>query len=493
MDVSNDAMEETFLCPRRAKWIVGALLVYFGLRLVYFATSIGPFVPPDEVTHFGLSRIFSKVLLLPSNTPETYEHGLVTNIPWLYYWLMGKLLPLNFFGISDLVFLRLANIPFAFGTVYYASRTLQLLTSDRLARLLLRVAMTNTLMFSFLSAAVSYDNLLNLAAAAAIYYLLAFFKERSGSLLALSLICQLVGSLVKVTFLPLLLLLGVLLLMHEFRHLRSLPGAILPWFKSAGRRGTALACAVAVLLVLNLQLYGGNYLRYGSLNPDMQTVLSREAAMQNRIEARNMIFELFKSGQVSRDRALQMTEQIKTSDRNDAVTLILNYEDSLKGKGEESLTPLQYLCMWFLNMTGTVYGIKAHQYMPENGPMLGAFLALLPLSAVALMVRWRPREEGAWLAASLVAIAGFYAFFILYFVNYRVYLDMRIFGMTVSGRYLLPIIGAVYVVSCRYLLRLFENAYLRLGFALLVALLFIASDFPFFIYHVTPGWFVSPQ
>jgi len=474
------------------KWIAATLLIYFGLRLVYFATNIAPFLPPDEITHFKVSRIFSKVLLFPVDSPETYEHGLVTNIPWLYYWVMGKLLHLNVFGIPDLLFLRLCNIPCAFGTVYFVWRTLRLLTEDRLTQILLIVAMTNTLMFSFLSAAVSYDNLMNLAAATATYYLLAFFKERSGKLLALSLVFQLAGSLTKLTFLPLFLVLNLVLLAREARNIRCLPKAFPAWLKSAGWQGKGLALLVVLGVALNLQLHGGNLLRYRSLEPAMSKVLSVEAAMQNRIHARNTIIALFKEGRVTKDKALEMALTIKTTDRDDLINFIESYDAYSKGKGDKLMSPPEYGMWWLLNIISTVYGIKAHLYMPNNGPMVFLFAALLLLTAIALMVRWRPEHSDAGFSGPLVAISGFYASFILYFLNYATYLDTRVFGITLSGRYLLPVIGATHVIGCYYLLSLFRNGYLRLGFASSLALLFISSDLPFFLLNASPEWFVEP-
>ncbi|HYA13620.1 MAG TPA: hypothetical protein VEF33_04695, partial [Syntrophales bacterium] len=206
---SNAVQKAAFPSPRQFRWIAAFLLAYFGTRLLFFALEISPAIPPDETTHFGICRIFSKVFLLPENTSESYQYGLVTNIPWLYYWIMGKLLFLNFFGIPDLVFLRLLNIPLAFGTVCYTWRLLRLLTDDRLTQLLLIVAMTNTMMFSFLSASVSYDNLTNLLAVMSVYYLFAFFRERSGVMLLISCFCQLVGCLTKITILPLILILNI--------------------------------------------------------------------------------------------------------------------------------------------------------------------------------------------------------------------------------------------------------------------------------------------
>ena len=231
---------ERFPADRHVTWIVTALLLYFGSRLLFFALKISPAVPPDETTHFGICKVFSRVFLFPVNSPETYQYGLVTNIPWLYYWLMGKVLALNFLGISDLVFLRLVNILLVFAFVWYVRRTLRLLTDDRLTQILLIVAMTNTMMLSFLSASVSYDNLTNCLAAMALYYLLAFFRERSGPLLAASLLCQLAGSLTKLTFLPLVLMLTIALLAHEAGNIRTLPAGLKTFFRTSGRRGFVL-------------------------------------------------------------------------------------------------------------------------------------------------------------------------------------------------------------------------------------------------------------
>jgi hypothetical protein len=228
-------------------WPVVVMLVYFGLRLLFFAIGIAPQVPPDEVTHFGKSQVFSQVFFLPDNTPASYEFGLVTNIPWLYYWIMGKLLVLNVFGLSDLAFLRLCNIPLVFGTIWYTWRMLRLITEDRLASVLLVIMLTNTVMFSFLSASVSYDNLTNLWAAMALYHLFAFFKERSGNQLAASLLCQLAGCLTKITFLPLVLILGLLLVIHESTRIKTVGGELAGYFRTWGRGGK--------LLVLGCLLY----------------------------------------------------------------------------------------------------------------------------------------------------------------------------------------------------------------------------------------------
>jgi hypothetical protein len=484
----NVTPEETFPSSRHLKWAVTFLLVYFGLRLLFFALTISPSVPPDEVTHFGVSSIFSRVSFLPENSPKTYEYGLVTNIPWLYYWTMGRLLAVNFSGIPDLLFLRLLNIPFAFATIYFVWRTFRLLTDDRLSQILLVVVMTNTIMFTFISASVSYDNLTNLLAAMAVYYLLAFFKTRSGDLLAASFLCQMAGSLTKISFLPLVLILNVLLLIYEFKNLRVLPSVLAAYFKAGSWRRMGLALGILLSLALNIHLYGGNYYHYGSLNPGMSDILSPDKAMQNRLEARSEIFSQFKEGRISRKEALALAIQIgHPGDRADTIYLIENY-DALKNNRTELLGPVAYMVFWVQQVSAGIFGIFGHLQMANRGLTMWLFAALCALTCLGILVRWRP-SEAAWLPSCLIAIAAFYVLFLLYSVNYRNYLYSGALGLGLQGRYIFPVLGPIYAVSSYYLLRLFGGEYGRRVVTGAVCLLFIASDLPFFLLHVTPDWF----
>jgi hypothetical protein len=481
--------EKEFISARYLQWIITILLVYFGLRLLFFSITISEYVPPDEVTHVGLSRIYSKVFFLPKNSPETYEYGLVTNIPYLYYWIMGKFLPLNFFGISDLLFLRFLNIPFAFATVYFAWRLLRLLTDDRLTQMLLMVAMTNTLMFSFLSGFVSYDNLTNLLAAMAVFYLLAFFKTRSGDMLAVSFLCQMAGSLTKLSFLPLALVLNLLLVMHEFKSLRVLPAVLLAWLKSSGWRRMGLVLGISLGLALNMNLYCINYIHYGSLIPAATSVLSLDDAMQNRMTAQNIILTLLKGGRISREKALELTSLIKhPGDRADAIALIQNYAYQQK-YGFSKIGPLAYIPIWGEIMLEGIFGISAHLSMPNRGLTILPFVGLLVLTGLSILLRWRPRNEVPF-PSYLMMIASFYGLFLMYYVNYATYLDFGSLDLALQGRYIFPVLVPIYVVSSYYLLCLVRSGYLRLGLSVVASFFFIAFDFPYYLFHVTSNWFM---
>ena len=492
MNSPDAAREGKFPSPRHLKWFVATLLVYFGLRLLYFATSISPSVPPDEATHFGICQTFARVLLLPDNSPGTYQYGLVTNIPWLYYWIMGKLLHLNFFGISDLVFLRLVNIPMAFATIYFVWRTLRFLTDDRLTQILLIVAMTNTMMFTFLSAFVSYDNLTNLLAAMAVYYLFAFFRERSGAMLAISYICQLAGCLTKITFLPLVLILNIVLLVHEARNLTQLPAALGAYPRTNGRRGIVFLVMLLIALALNIQLYGSNYIHYRAIVPGIADVLPVESALHYRLFARGYIFGLFKDGRISKEQALEMTSRIKQpDDRASANYMIENFAE-MKSSGFRTMGLAGYVPRWIGQMAAGIFGIFAHIAIENHWPTIAPIAFLAALTVLAFLVRWRPRDA-AWFSTYLAIIAGFYGLFLMYWINYQAYLDSGAFYIALQGRYIFPVIGLIYLLSSYYLMRLFNGRGARLSLFALAAFIFVMCDFPFFLANITPEWFDWPQ
>jgi hypothetical protein len=482
------APEGGFPTSVQLKWIILILMAYFGLRLLFLATSISPVVPPDEETSFGICTIFSTFTFLPINTQESYQYGLVTNIPWLYYWIMGKLLALNFLGISDLVFLRILNIPLAFTLVFYTWRTLRLITDDRLTQILLLVAMTNTMMLTFLSAFVSYDNLTNLLAAMSVYYLLAFFKHRSAHLLAASLVCQLAGCLTKLTFLPLVPIFSILLIIYEIKKIPRLPSALVIFYRDSKRNSIIVTVALLLGLGLNIHLYVGNFINFGKITPATTDVLPLENALQHRLTARGYIFNLFKEGRVSKEKALEMTKQIKHSgDRADAAFMIEKYA-RIRENNLQPMSLPEYIPMWVERMAGSIFGVIGHLAIPNYWPMVAPIALLAALTFLAMLIRWRPWDE-QWIPTCLMAIAGFYTCFLLYNINYDNYLNTGARYVALQGRYIFPVIGSIYILSSRYLMQLFQGRAARLAVFGLAAFIFIMSDFPLFLARITPDWF----
>ena len=83
----NDLIDRLSGATRRGASLFALLLIYMLVKSLYFALNIGPNISPDEITMYGRSLIFSEQFLLPVDSPRTYEHGLITHIPFLYFWL----------------------------------------------------------------------------------------------------------------------------------------------------------------------------------------------------------------------------------------------------------------------------------------------------------------------------------------------------------------------------------------------------------------------
>jgi hypothetical protein len=150
---------------------------YFGVKTVYFALRIGERIFPDEASWFGMVQVFSRSWWLPADSPESYHLGLISHSPNLYFFLMGKLLSFNVLPIHDLIYLRLINVVFSLLTVIVAWRLAKVLSMGLAARALFFVMLTNTVMFTFIAGAVTYDNLATLLAGLALFYLLRFVKK----------------------------------------------------------------------------------------------------------------------------------------------------------------------------------------------------------------------------------------------------------------------------------------------------------------------------
>jgi hypothetical protein len=399
---------------------------------------------------------------------------------------MGRILTLNFLGTSELLFLRLFNIPFAFATIFFVWRMLQLLTNDRLTQLLLMIMMTNTIMFSFLSASVSYDNMTNALAAMAIYYLLAFFKTRTGNMLTASVLCQLAGTLTKITFLPLVLVMNILLFIHEFKNINNLSASLKNYIHTSGKGGLVMIVAIFFMCILNIQLYGENIVKYGKIIPSLSQVISHDHAMKNRIYARNIIYSAFKEKRISLDKALEMTSQYFKSelDRKMNIKMISDYMEHKKS-GKPLLNPFEYMGLWSLRMMATIFGVEWSMNMLNKGIFIPIFIVWIMMAGLGALIRYHSPEAGR-LPFFLAVIAVFYSLFLMYAVNYPIYLKAEIFNLAVQGRYIFPVIGPLYILWSYYLLRLFKERNARVIIFFVTALIFIASDLPYFIVHTTP-------
>jgi hypothetical protein len=475
------------------RWITGALIVYFIFRLSYFVITINPNVPPDEITHVGIIQLYASAPVFIEDTPSSYQYGLVTRNPYLYYFLLGKLLKLNFLAINPYLILRICNIVLAASTIFFSLRLTMFLTQNFLVRILFILMLTNTPMLTFLSASVSYDNLANLLAVLSLYSLFSFFETKNYISLWCFLVCTLSGTLTKISFLPLGLILFLIYLYERNRLIISDFKNLLSSFLSGGSRSILLTTLAVTLLGANFQIYGANLYYYGDLVPTCDQVLNIDQCMENRIYARNRILTDYKNGKISFQQALMAADRIKhPGDRWDTQVwikkLLLEKERIKKGRKPKPIDFFSYFHHWLNAMKAGTYGIHAHLHMVKLPSEMIPYNLLL-LTAFFLWVRHVRLEERTRYLNYLAVVFGFYLLVLVGYVNFRTFLATRPISIGVQGRYLFPVIVPVYVLIAQYLLTPFRKK-IQVALVVLVGSIFILGDFPYFYWHATQKWFI---
>jgi 4-amino-4-deoxy-L-arabinose transferase-like glycosyltransferase len=169
-------------------------------------------VSPDSYYHLRVSQAYSTTLGIPSNTPQTYKWRDITRIPYLYFWVNGRVLNINDGVIDEVVLLGIINIIYSLGTVYVMYLLSKEIFKDKWKRVFPVFFLTHTLMFVFLSSSINYDNLANLLSTLSIYFFVKFVKKEGIDLkyLLLMLLSLCIGALTKTTVLPVSLVLVIL-------------------------------------------------------------------------------------------------------------------------------------------------------------------------------------------------------------------------------------------------------------------------------------------
>ena len=468
---------------------VGALLLYFAGRVIFFAFKFDPAIPPDELTHFARCQLYAEQWGLPSDSPETYSMGLIQHTPWLYYFAMGKMLPLNVWGIDDLTYLRLLSAGFGLATVLVAWRWMRLVTSNALVRVLAVLMMTNTLMFTAICAAVSYDGLVNFLAALSVYFFSRHVKHNDARSLVLLVLSLCLGALTKVTFLPLAAALLIAVLFHDRKAVLHAPAKFLAYLRQASSRDVAALAVMVIGLVLCAWLYGGNLLRFGALEPPIDQVMTEAQIMQSPVWARNRILDRFRRGELSFVEARAQAETIgQEAARRDTIKLVNAEEARRRGVAPVgTLNRLGYTVMWVWLMSERTFGFLGHEVLLKEGwPLLP--YGVIFLAAFAMFVQqWRPKTSGP-LDGYLALTVLFYALVLMQVINYAAYRNTGVVVMTVQGRYLFPVLVPLYGLTARYLLE-FWPRWVRVVLFILASVVFIYGDFPFFLSRVEPVTF----
>jgi hypothetical protein len=230
-----------------------------------------------------------------------------------------------------------------------------------MVRILFLVMATNTLMFTFIGSAVSYDNLVNLLAVLSVASLVGFVATEKPSQLLLFLLWNFLGTLTKTTFLPLTLVLMALYLFDRRSKLREDALSVFKLVSAGSHRARLLVFVTLVALLGNFWLYGSNLVRFGKPVPGCSDVLDLEQCMENRIFARNWVVNGYRTDRLTFNQAMAETWKINhPGDRDHAVRLLQN-ERAYRQSRPKPLPRWDYIQMvWIQAMKPTIFGIQAH-------------------------------------------------------------------------------------------------------------------------------------
>ena len=425
------------------KSLVAILFLYFITQSLYFAVNIKSGFFPDEGTHLSLIKVYNQTGSIFLNYHKLdADLGTTSQNPFLYHWALGKILNLNYIDIDEILFLRIINIIISLiGLVFFFKLT-KLFTKNKFISLLALVLMSNILYFSFLSAGINYDNLVIAISTASLYYLFKYVNHNKIACLCLWLIFISLGSLTKVSFLPLALISTVILIVDQKNNLKHLKTNFVQFLKE-NKPANYFIFLFSVFLFLSIFLfYGRNFILYKKLVPQCENLYSKEQCLRE-----NYFYK--------RDNLLKK-ENIN----------------------KERIDLFNYYFFWRETIVSKVFGLENHRGLllkPVN-KHLANFIFFIYLVLIVFLIKFYKRDKNIKYA---MTIAFGYSLFLLFYFNYPTYLILGDKHLAIHGRYLFPVIS-LFVVSFSYLLLNFVNKKKQIILFVFFALIFIYLGFPSF-------------
>lgn len=466
-------MEQTSYYPKirnfwkanDSKIVLVLLFASFLFYAIFVAALLKPGIIPDEPAHFVFSKYFSTSLGIPADVMETYRLGwYIEQNPFLFYWINGRIIDLLELirpSISDhqlLFSLRLANVLYSLGTIWFCLLISKALIKNKWWQLLPVFLLTHTLMYTFLSGGISYDNLANLFSMAGIYLLIRVLKNRDFLTNSMGWIISIMaGCLVKYTILPLALIMSLSWVVYYFINKEEIHNNLVVNSKKV----IVLGIVFLLLFLGNLSIYGLNLITYRKLLPSCSDLLTAEQCSISPYTQRY--------NEIALDQKITIGESIA-----------LGYPD-----------PITYFIdSWIPNMLYRIYGILAHEsYFPTQTVTL---MRLLFLWLLLIAVRYIKIKDHALLLFSLIGIFVFYAM-VLFVTNYNSELVYGFKQIAMQGRYLFPVIGIPYALIAWFLEKTPNKAIKSITIIAIVALFLLSGPIKLIVYYGTifSSWFVN--
>ena len=440
--------------------LFGVIILLFVVFSIYLALNLKMGVSPDSYYHLEVSQAYSETLGIPENTPETYKWRDITRIPYLSFWINGRILNLNelTFNLDEVIVLRLSNVLTAIGTLILVYLISKRLIKNKWGQILPVFLLSNTLMFVFLSSSINYDNLVVLLSTASLYFLLKFLQEPeklSNTLLIF--VVLLLGTLTKTSVLPLALIIFIIwsvvllkkkILKKEFlEQFLTLPNIL-------------LTIGFFLLVILNFNVYGVNMITFRKITPECTQVLTYNQCLENGVFVRSMyeIPTIFEGGII------------------ESAKLVLE---------GERIGPLRYLLFWTVEMSKKIVGIMGDRSLFMRDEYLPFYFVFF---FIGLYMVFKNRKSLSKEDKALGLISLFYILVVAYYVNYKAYMRTDWMDLGLQGRYIFPVLPIGYVIFSKYFIKIKNTKVLNILLTALV-ILFLMGNYIYFFANVPADWF----
>ena len=440
------------------KIILTLLFILYIASSSFFAMKLNEGIIPDEPHHYQVSKLFSTTWGIPPDSPETVPFAGVNYKPFLFYWINARiinLLDLAFPTFTErvvLIILRLFGVLYSTIAVIFVYLFSKEIINNPWGQLFVVFLLTNTLMFTFLSGGLNYDTLFFLCSFAGIYYITRVFKGKAFYKNNVAwLFFILIGSLVKMTMLPLAAITVLLWVVYLFKNYHAID------FRVSISLTTSFVVLLCVSLIgLNLFIYGGSIIKYHTLTPSCTHIFTESQCENYRLYIR--------------DKALLLENK-------------LSFVDIMTGEYPD---PIEYgLDYWPSLMLERIYGILGHRtYYPNI-----TIFRLLFLWGIFLTIRYW--EKPSFILGGAFIIFLFYLL-VLFWTSYDTELFFGFKHVGIQGRYIFPVIGIFYTLLVYYYLKIPSNIIRILTFEFTTIIFIFYSPIIFLLRFYTnlSEWFM---
>ena len=441
-----------------------AILLLFIVQSAWLALSAIYPLPFDEFAHVGAIQLYAEQWS-PFMAQQPLDSGIIGDITRepsvLYRWLMSY--PYRVLETASLsqdhiiVVLRLLNVAMVTGgIILFRKLLIEWGLSKRLVHVVL-LAFAVTPIVPFLAAHVNYDNMMFLLAPLVFLYASRIIKGNKEFIpnVALFVLTGAAATLVKQTFLPLMVIVTVYVVAAVWRRTHGRTMAILEKSWRQTPKNLAFLLVLTGLIALGaiaVERYGGNVITYGTFRPDCEQV-----------------------------QPVEFCENFGPWYRNNVINAENRPEQPPYGN------PLSFSQYWATRMMRGYFALFAHtptQVVSERepyGPIVVKPLLPLPISVaysvavVGAFFVWRQRKRiwnNPYLRFALCTTV-FYVL-VLWLFNYNSYLKMWK-AEAIQARYTYPVLIVMYALIAQSVSWSIISKRVKVALVLSLVLLYVWS------------------